>query len=129
MEIKIKYLGGKKFLAQCRQHKLIIDQPLEKGGEDLGMSPLELFLSALGSCTAVYAKTYCQGAGIDADNLEVNISSNLTADKPVRFKDISIGISLGVDIAERKNALLQFVSNCPVHNTIKANPEVKFVVQ
>lgn len=127
MEVKIKYLGGQKFLCESRHHKLIIDQPVEKGGEDEGMNPLEIFLVALGGCAGVYAKNYCQKAGINTDNLELNISSSLTAEKPSRFQDISVRISLGQDIAERKNALLQFAGNCPVHNTIKSNPKVSFI--
>lgn len=128
MEVKIKYLGGHKFIAEASGRKLIIDQPKEKCGSDEGMSPLEIFLTALGSCAGVYAQRYCQNAGIEAKDLEVSVSSSLTKDLPLRFQDIDVKISLSEDIAERKKALLSFVNNCPVHNTLKSNPNVNFVV-
>lgn len=128
MEVKIKYLEGQKFIAESRGHKIIIDQPKDKGGSDDGLSPLEVFLAAVGSCAGFYAKMYCQNAGIDAGNLEVNVSSSLTADKPIRFQDIEVKLYLGKDIAERKSALLSFVANCPVHNTVKAATNIKFII-
>ncbi len=128
MEIKIKYLGGQKFQAESAGHKLIIDQPKEKGGSDEGMNPLEVFLSALAGCAGVYAKMYCQNANIDTKNLQVSVVSALAQDKPLRFQDIQVKISLGVDIGKRKPALLNFVKNCPVHNTLKANTSVEFII-
>lgn len=128
MEVKIRYLEGHKFEAESRRHKIIIDQPKEKGGSDEGFNPLEVFLASVGSCAAFYAKMYCQNAGIDAANLEVNVSSSLTADKPLRFQDIEVKLNLGRDIAERKNALLSFAANCPVHNTVKAAANIRFII-
>ncbi len=128
MEVKVKYLSQQKFLAETPNHKIIIDQPKEKGGADEGMNPLEVFLAALGSCAGFYAKNYCQNSGIEAKGLEVTVSSSLTPDKPMRFQDIEVKISLGSDIADRKNPLLAFVKNCPVHNTIKSNPDIQFII-
>lgn len=127
MEIKIKYLAEQKFLAESRNHKIIIDQPKDKGGEDAGMNPLEIFLTSLGSCAGFYVKMYCQNAGVDTQNLEIGVSASLTADKPFRFQDIKVKIFLD-SVGKRKQALLNFINNCPVNNTLKANPGVKFIV-
>jgi len=128
MEVKIKYLGGQKFSALCRQHEIIIDQPKEKGGTDQGMNPLEVLLVALGSCTGVYAKTYCQSSGVETKDLEISVSSSLTKEAPFRFKDISVKINLGQDIAERKGALRNFINNCPVGSTLRNSPNIDFVI-
>lgn len=128
MQVKIKYLDGQRFIVEARNHRMIIDQPTDKGGTDEGMNPLEIFLSALGSCVGMYTKLYCQNAGIEIKDLELSISSNLTTEKPLRFQEIDVKISLEEDIEERKQALLNFVNNCPVHNTIKSNPQVKITI-
>ena len=111
------------------QHQFIIDQPKEKGGSDSGMNPLEVFLSALASCIAVYTKRYCQSAKIDFSKLAVSVESELSQDKPVRFKDIKVSIDLGYDIGDKKESLLRFVRNCPIHNTISNKPEVEIGLQ
>ncbi len=128
MEVKAKYIGQQKFIAQTQNHKIIIDQPKDKGGTDEGMNPLEVFLAALASCAGFYAKNYCQNSGIETKDLEITVSSSLASDKPMRFQDIKVKISLGDNIADRKDPLLAFVKNCPVHNTIKSNPVIQFII-
>ena len=38
--------------------KMIADEPLDKGGTDLGMSPLELLESSLAACVAITVRMY-----------------------------------------------------------------------
>ena len=128
MEITVKYAGKQKFIAHAGRHQVVIDQPIEKGGNDEGMNPLEIFLVALGACAGVYAKSYCKNARIDASNLQISVSSDLSPDAPKRFKDIKVRIDLGQNPGERQNALLNFVKNCPVHNTLVGKPSVEFEI-
>lgn len=125
MKVQIKYEDGAKFIAQARTHQFNIDQPKDKGGSDSGMSPLEVFLSSLGSCVAVYAKRYCQDTNIDATDLTVEVDSELSQDRPFRFKDIKIKILLSQDVGTRKESLLKFAKNCPIHNTIAGQPNIE----
>ena len=129
MEVTVKYIDNQKFIAQAGSHQLVIDQAKEKGGNDEGMNPLETFLVSLAACAGVYAKSYCQSAGIDTKDLTISVTSELSLDPPKRFKDIQVKISLGQDIGDREKALLNFVKNCPVHNTLAGKPEVNFSLQ
>ncbi|MDP3143750.1 MAG: OsmC family protein [Candidatus Omnitrophota bacterium] len=128
MEVSVKYIDNHKFIAQAGNHQLIIDQAKDKGGNDEGMNPLEVFLVSVAACAGFYAKTYCKNANIDAGNLSVSVNSELSQDVPKRFKDIKVQIDVGQDLAQRKEALLNFVKNCPVHNTIKIIPMVDFII-
>ena len=49
------------------------------------------------------------------------------AKDPYSFKVINVSIDLkGEKLDERRSkALLEFIKNCPVHNTLKGNPEVE----
>jgi uncharacterized OsmC-like protein len=91
------------------------------------MSPLEIFLASLGSCIGVYTVRYCQNANIDTAGLEIIVSSELGSNRPVRFEKINVRISLGQDIGARKRSLLEFVKNCPVHNTLSGKPDIDFL--
>jgi putative redox protein len=55
MELKIEYLGGVRFAAETRGHRVVSDQPPENGGEDSGMTPPEFLLASLGTCAGYYA--------------------------------------------------------------------------
>ena len=60
MELKVAYRSGKKFVVTCRGKQIIIDQPVESGGNDEGMSPPETFIASVGSCMGVYVLNYCK---------------------------------------------------------------------
>ena len=56
----VESLGGLGFSAKTRGHEAILDQPLEDGGEDRGMTPSEFFIASLGACIGVYIAIFCQ---------------------------------------------------------------------
>jgi hypothetical protein len=49
-KVNIHHIKNKQLLITGRSHAVIGDQPAEKGRSDVGCTPTELFLSALGSC-------------------------------------------------------------------------------
>ncbi|MBL7197883.1 MAG: OsmC family protein [Candidatus Omnitrophica bacterium] len=58
----------------------------------------------------------------------VDIESKLSQDRPFRFKDVKIKISLSQDVGNRKESLLKFVKNCPIHNTITNHPNIEIEI-
>ena len=47
-----------------RQHAIAVDEPAANGGEDLGVTPHELYDSALGACKAMTVLWYANRKGI-----------------------------------------------------------------
>jgi len=60
MTLTIRNIGGLKFSAQTRKHEVIFDQPQEEGGEDRGMTSVELFIASLGACIGTYIVWFCE---------------------------------------------------------------------
>jgi uncharacterized OsmC-like protein len=52
MKMNIEFRGGARFDITGRRHTIITDQPVEDGGQDAGMSPVELFVGSLTGCVA-----------------------------------------------------------------------------
>lgn len=127
MKVTVKYLERAKFSAEAGKHKIIIDQPKDKGGDDQGLNPLEFFLTSVGACVGVYAKRYAQDSKIDINNLVIEVEAELSSERPFKFSQIKIEIK-GLDLGAKKEAFLNFVKNCPIHNTITSQPKVEFVV-
>ena len=59
MSLRVVYRGGARYDMGCRHHTVVSDQLVEDGGQDAGMSPVELFIGSLGSCVAYFVGRYC----------------------------------------------------------------------
>ncbi|MFJ1708407.1 OsmC family protein [Kitasatospora sp. NPDC088346] len=50
--IRIEHLSQDRYEIAARGHRLVVDQPVEAGGQDTGPTPTELFAASLASCVA-----------------------------------------------------------------------------
>ena len=83
MAIRQKTLVPIKMAAQCPSHSrsdisvrdltVTIDEPLERGGTNLGLSPTETLVSSLVGCTAVIGQKCAAKLGIDVGHLEISV--------------------------------------------------------
>ncbi len=128
MQSTVRYLGGVKFEAECRGHKVISDQPLDSKGTDEGMTPPELMLASLGTCAAFYAAYYLNFNKLSTDGLEVKVTAE-KAKSPARLDEFVIQVQApGVDESHRE-ALLKTVEKCIIHATLTHTPSIRTVVE
>ena len=123
--VEISNEGGSQFAAKSKDYEFIIDT---KGG---GMTPPDALLASLGSCIGVYVRKYAEGAKLDMKALKIIVEAEFGKDQPVCFKNIDVSIWFnGAALDERRKAsLLEFIKNCPVHNTLKNNPHVAIALR
>lgn len=125
MSLTIRNIGGLKFLAQSGKHEVIFDQPHEEGGEDKGMTPVDLFMAALGSCVGTYIVWFCKRHEIATDGMRIDVSWRF-GETPLRFSQINLNANLPVRIPQNiKSALLRTAKHCTIHNTLTHPPEVE----
>jgi uncharacterized OsmC-like protein len=91
-----------------------------------GMTPPDVLLASLGSCIGVYLRKYAEGAKLELAEFSISVDADLSQEKPVCFRKINVEVDLkGAKFDERRiRSLHEFVENCPVHMTLKNNPEV-----
>lgn len=116
--------GGSAFMAKTKDCEFVIDT------NGSGVTPPDALLASLGSCVGVYIRKYADGAKINVGNFKVTVESDLGKEAPFRFKTIKVNVELGTLALDdrRKKALLDFIKNCPVHNTLKSAPAVDIVI-
>jgi uncharacterized OsmC-like protein len=120
-KVEVRHNQEMAFTAHAGNGEFIID------AQGQGITPLDALLAGLGSCIGVYIRKYAVGAKLELKNFKVLVSAQLTPD-PFSFKLINVEIDLkdsGLQ-ERRRNALLEFIKNCPAHNTLKDNPIIEF---
>ena len=98
------------------RHVVVMDEPLEDGGTDQGLTPVQLFLSAMGGCAVITMRLYAQRKGWDLKDAKVRVvlrrpepGEKLT---PTLVQEITLEGEL--DEAQRER-LRQIAGRCPVH--------------
>jgi uncharacterized OsmC-like protein len=109
------------FKVKSKDYEFIIDT------EGKGISPPDTLLASLASCIGVYLRKYAEGAKLNLSEFLISAEAEFAKEPPFCFKEIKVGIDLkGLQLDERrKKAILEFIKNCPVHNTLKASPHVE----
>jgi len=126
MEVSIRYQGNVGFEAVARGHCVLSDQPAANGGEDAGMTPPELLLSALGTCAGYYAAQYLKARSLSADGLEIQVAAD-KAVQPARLDQFRIEVVLpGLDPAHEAG-ILRAVQACLIHHTLLHTPAIETV--
>lgn len=119
--VEIESNPGSSFRVKTADYEFIIDT---KGK---GITPPDTLLASVGSCIGVYLRKYAEGANLPIEKFIISLNAEFSKEPPVCFKQINVAIDLqGVKLEERrKKALIEFIKNCPVHNTLKANPQIE----
>jgi putative redox protein len=123
--VDVRFAAGESYEFAVREHRMLVDQPPEAGGDDAAPTPTELFVASLATCVAFYAGRYLTRHGLDRDGLGVSVTYRMAADRPARVADIRLSLRLPHGFPEeRTQALLAVASHCTVHNTLASPPTV-----
>ncbi len=98
-------------------HKVVVDEPRESGGVDVGPSPQDLLAASLASCTAVTMEMYAKLKGWDIGLVEVDAEFT-PAERgcPTKFK---LTMRLPDHLTDEQVARLTVIAaKCPVHRTL-----------
>jgi uncharacterized OsmC-like protein len=129
MEITVEHLGAVQFEVRARQHTIVCDQPEASGGFDEGMTPPELMLASLGSCTNYYAAQYLRKQGLASEGTHVRVTAGKTTG-PARLDNFNIEVNLPVLVgAEHRTAVAEAVQRCLIHNTLLHPPKITIDVE
>jgi len=120
--VEVKHIKDYAFQAKSGGQEFSIDAKAKDG-----ISPPDVLLASLGSCLGVYIRKYAEGAKLALENFSITVEAEFSKEPPMCFKMINVSLDLkGAALDERrKSALLEFIKNCPVHNTLKGNPAVE----
>jgi len=98
------------------KHLVIMDEPVDDGGTDLGLTPVQLFLSAMGGCAVITMRLYAQRKGWDLQDAKVQV----TLKRPDRGEKFPPKLTQSITLVgelddEQRERLRQIAGRCPVH--------------
>jgi uncharacterized OsmC-like protein/alpha/beta superfamily hydrolase len=114
-------------------HRLIGDEPVAAGGTDLGLSPYDYLLAALGTCTSMTIELYARAKAIPLEGVQVSLNHAKihAADctdcetRDGRIDRIERTIRLdGVLSEEQRAKLMAIADKCPVHRTLHSEVSI-----
>lgn len=118
-------------------HRWLADEPAEVGGADLGPSPYELLLGALGACKSMTLKMYADRKGWPLERVSVRLRHARThAEDCARCEaetgmisliDAELTVEGDLDEAQRAR-MAEIADRCPVHRTLTTQTHIETVL-
>jgi putative redox protein len=128
VQVHVNQVGPATAEGVIRDHRVLIDRPEAKGGDDRGAMGGELLLAALGGCFMSNLLEAIRAREAAIDNVQITIDGEL-ASSPSRFAAIAMTVMADHDDRELLEKLVVMSERaCIVANTLKGGTELSVSV-
>lgn len=129
MAVTVVFQGQSRFQLSNGRHVITADQRKEDGGEDAGMSPVEIFVASLAGCVGYFVARYCTRHEIPVEGFRIETEWSM-AEQPHRVGRIQLRLQLPAGVpSSQQEKLLKVAHGCTVHQSVIHTPTVDIVLQ
>jgi putative redox protein len=131
-EVVVKNNNEYKQEIKAGSHSFLADVPKADGGTELGPSPHELMLAALGACTSMTIKMYANRKSWPVTAVEVLLREEKITDPDNESRTIpkiTREVKLGGDLTdEQVESLKAIADKCPIHKMLSGANKIETAV-
>lgn len=119
IQVQVKQIGDATAEGTARSHHVLVDRPLEKGGEDRGMMGGEYLLVALGGCFMSNLLAAIKAREAEIQDVDLHVRGTLTS-APSQFSEIEVVVNAQATDSELLEKLVILSDRaCIVSNTLR----------
>ena len=136
--VRVQEINGFSQRVSTNDHELPADEPISVGGANTGMTPYDLLLAALGTCTSMTLRIYANHKKIPLEKVEVNLSHQQIHAKDCADCESETGkitridkeILLTGDLTDEQVKRMNEISDrCPVYRTLMSEKKIHSVAR
>ena len=120
---KVTFPGNKKIDVAFNNFKIKTDQAKENGGDETAPEPFDVFISSLGTCAGIYAKSFCDVRKLSTGNMHLFIDVVFKEGQKL-MEQVNVTLHVNQDFPEKYiKAIIKSMNGCAVKNQL--HPDIK----
>ena len=129
VEVKIQQVGPSVSQGIARSHTVLIDRPVDKGGEDRGPLGGEYLLIAIGGCFMSNLLAAIRARTAAISDVQIRVSGDIDG-TPERFTVIRLKVTAKVEDSDLMQKLITIAERaCVVSNTLRDSVSISIVFE
>jgi putative redox protein len=127
MKIQLRQSAPSTSEAIIREHRVLIDRPLDKGGSDLGPMGGELFLASLGGCFMSNLLAAMRARQVEIPGIQTEVIGTIAGDSPARFSGLELCVTADSNVDRELFERLVTIAErgCIMVNTLRGKLDLQ----
>jgi putative redox protein len=128
MKVQLRQISPAASEATARNHRVLIDRPVEKGGSDSGPMGGELFLASIGGCFMSNLLAAIRGRELAITGVQTQVTATF-GDSPARFEAVELQVSADTQDLALLQKLVEIADRgCIMMNTLRGKLDVSVIL-
>jgi putative redox protein len=125
LKIQLRQVSTSASEVTMRNHQVLIDRPVDKGGVDMGPMGGELFLASIGGCFMSNLLAAIGAREAEISDVRTEVTGTI-ADSPARFSAIELCVTAEGQSRELLERLVDIADRgCIMMNTLRGKLDVR----
>ncbi len=132
-KFKITFPGNKKVDVAFDKFEVKTDQSKKNKGDETAPEPFAIFLSSIGACAGIYAKSFCDTRKLSTNGMHLSLEVCFKKGQKI-MDQVNITLNVNQKFPEKYiKPIIKTMNGCAVknqlHPDIKTNTEVVYLDQ